>query len=219
MALRKGSPNRKVPKSCADRIVKAARTLGKKTREVNKLERETARSARLKLKQENEQAAQKLRNAEHERLVATDRARGRGFESLGAFSPLTARAVEQPAPKPASETPPRMGNPFPPKGAPDFAHSPPGYFTSIDRSTGDITRIALPPVRAESEPKVAPKAAPANRVEEMRARYLAHHTTDGAIGASGFADPGGVVSFNINAESGGATVRVTGPWAGVWKRR
>jgi len=133
MALRKGKPGRKVPPTRLDLLIRTATKLNKITRDELKLRKETARAERLKIKAENEAIAQKLRDAEHARLAARERARFEGFsESLGAYSPdaAVARSI-------------------------DPAHSPPpperGYFTSIER-TGEIE---LPPARATDAPKVA----------------------------------------------------------------
>ena len=136
MALRKGKPGRKVPPTRVDIARKIILKAAKLTKEEVKLRKETARAERLRLKTENDATARALREYEHSRLAAKERARFEGFsESLGAYSPDAAVARIDPA------------------------HSPPpperGYFTSIERSTGEIDRIALPPARAADAPKVA----------------------------------------------------------------
>jgi hypothetical protein len=72
-----------------------------------------------------------------------------------------------------------------------------------------LIREYQPPVTSKPEtPKAAPAEierpateSPKTRVEEMRQRYIEHHKhAVGGVGGNFFADPGGVVSGNINAE-------------------
>ena len=170
LALRKKQPGRKVPPTRLDRLVRTAAKLVKVTREERKLRKETARADRLKLKTENAAKAKALREYEHARLNAKERARFEGFsERLGAYSPDA--ATERPI---------------------DPAHSPPperGYFTSIiERSTGEIE---LPPARAADAPKVAVSdSAKPGEVRPVwmregrnatRAEWLQHQHARGAV--------------------------------------
>lgn len=208
MVLRKGRSGRKVPPTRIDKILKAARNLGKVTREEIKLRKETARAARLKLREENNAKSQTLRKAEHARLAAKDTARRRGyFENLGAFSPDAARAVEQSAPPAPGHFTSFKDNPFPPER---------DYIVSGVDDTGRLKREYLPPPRAESKPKVAESAdyvkpgpaAGGERRQPTRAELAARHRHESMPNAGGFFDAGGVVAMNIQNEHGGATVHV-----------
>ena len=166
MALRKGKPGRKVPPTRVDIARKTILKAAKLTREEVKLRKETARAERLKIKTENDAKAKALREYEHARLAAKERARFEGFETLGAYAPDA--AVARPI---------------------DPAHSPPperGYFTSIERSTGEIERTALPPVEkpapttsARPHKDVRPIWMRENR-QATKQEWIAHQRSRGA---------------------------------------
>jgi len=164
MALRKGKPGRKVPPTRLDLLIRTATKLNKIARDELKLRKETARAERLKVKAENDAKAKALREYEHARLAAKERARFEGFsESLGAYSPDA--AVARPI---------------------DPAHAPPGHFTSIERSTGEIERTALPPVEkpapttsAKPDKDVRPIWMRENR-QATKQEWIAHQRSRGA---------------------------------------
>jgi hypothetical protein len=193
MALRKGRKGRKVPPTRLDLLMRTAAKLNKVTREEVKLRKETARAQRLKLKTANDAAAQKLREAEHARMRAKDKAHRSGdfFERIGAYSPDAAVA--------------RPADAYPPKPART-------YIARTD-SDGKITRTALPPVQPPGE-KRATSEDYKKPERKLSPQAQAHLAIQGGGGAGGFCDPGGTVSRNIQNESGRATVRVTGPWPG-----
>lgn len=111
---------------------------------------------------------------------------------------------------------PKAGAPSVPAPEPDRCE----YTTRVD-SDGQVHREAPlncdgTPLQSNTEaPKAAEVPKPANRVEDMRARYLAHHTGIG-VGVVGFYDPDGVVSHNMTADSGRVNnyCRVAGKWPG-----
>ena len=164
LALRKKQPGRKVPPTRLDRLVRTAAKLVKVTCEERKLRKETARAEHLRVKTENDAKAKALREYEHARLAAKERARFEGFsESLGAYSPDA--AVARPI---------------------DPAHAPPGHFTSIERSTGEIERTPLPPVEkpapttsAKPDKDVRPIWMRENR-QATKQEWIAHQRSRGA---------------------------------------
>lgn len=102
------------------------------------------------------------------------------------------------------------------------AHTPPEperdwHFETRDGQMVKVKNFPLPPPKAA--PVVEKPAKPLTRVEEMRARYVEHHANAHA-GSSGFHDPGGVVSHNIENEHGQHRnyCKVAGKWPGGFGR-
>jgi hypothetical protein len=178
--------------------IKAARSLGKITKEVQKRDNEQARLERLKLKAE----ALAIRTQQRLDELAKQKARADLGQSI--------RERDKPPSQKRAETVMhiRVQPPVDPVVNP--------YTVSVDHTTGQITREPLPEPKVERVHRLTP--------EELTERAAGKHMA-ATITSEGHLDVGGVVSENIRKEKQrrgpffgalegtlGSPMRVTGRW-------